>query len=34
MKFKNPKTPKDEMEKYFADIIEDIDNGFRKLIVG
>lgn len=34
MKFKDPKTPKDEMEKYFSDIRDDIDNGFRKLLHG
>jgi V-type H+-transporting ATPase subunit A len=34
MKFKDPKTPRDEMTKYFTDLFEDIDNGFRKLIVG
>ncbi len=34
MKFKDPKTPRDEMTKYFGDLFEDIDNGFRKLIVG
>jgi hypothetical protein len=32
MKFKDPKTPKDQMEKYFSDIRDDIDNGFRKLL--
>ena len=32
MKFKDPKTPKDEMAKYFSDIRDDIDNGFRKLV--
>jgi V-type H+-transporting ATPase subunit A len=34
MKFKEPKTPVAEMERYFVDLYEDIDNAFRKLIVG
>jgi hypothetical protein len=34
MKFKTPKIPKDELIKYFNDLYDDIDNGFRKLLVG
>jgi len=34
MKFKDPKTPQEEMAKYFSDLFDEIDNGFRKLIVG
>lgn len=34
MKFKDPKTPKEEMDKYFGDLYDAIDNGFRKLLVG
>lgn len=34
MKFKDPKLPKEEMEKYFNDLMEDIDSEFRKLIIG
>jgi V-type H+-transporting ATPase subunit A len=34
MKFKDPKTPQEEMNKYFSDLFDDIDNGFRKLTVG
>jgi V-type H+-transporting ATPase subunit A len=34
MKFKDPKTPEKEMEKYFQDLYDDIDNGFRKLVLG
>ena len=34
MKFKDPKTPRDEIEKYFDNLIEEIDNEFRKLVLG
>ena len=34
MKFKDPKTPRDEIEKYFDNLVEDIDNEFRKLLLG
>ena len=34
MKFQDPKTPQEEMNKYFTDLYDDIDNGFRKLLVG
>ena len=34
MKFKDPKTPRETMDKYFSDIRDEIDNGFRKLIHG
>lgn len=34
MKFLAPKTKQDEMNKYFTDLFDEIDSGFRKLIVG
>ena len=34
MKFKDPKTPRDEIQKYFDNLIEEIDNEFRKLLLG
>jgi hypothetical protein len=34
MKFKDPKTPKEELAKYFNNLYEEIDNGFRKLLLG
>jgi hypothetical protein len=34
MKFKDPKTPKEEVTKYFENLYEEIDNEFRKLILG
>ena len=34
MKFQDPKTPQEEMNKYFTELYDDIDNGFRKLLVG
>ena len=34
MKFKDPKIPKDEMIKYFVDLAEEIDNEFRRLLLG
>jgi V-type H+-transporting ATPase subunit A len=34
MKFKDPKIPKEEMIKYFNTLYEDIDNEFRRLLLG
>jgi len=34
MKFKDPKIPKEEMNKYFANLYEEIDNEFRRLQLG
>ena len=34
MKFKNPKISREEMQKYFTDLYEDIDNDFRRLMIG
>jgi len=34
MKFKDPRIPKDEMMKYFADLNDAIDNEFRRLLLG
>ena len=34
MKFKDPKIPKEEMIKYFNDLYEEIDNEFRRLLIG
>jgi len=34
MKFKDPKTPREEMAKYFENLNEEIDNEFRKLLLG
>jgi V-type H+-transporting ATPase subunit A len=34
MKFKLPTIPKPEMEAYFQNLRDEIDNGFRKLIHG
>jgi len=34
MKFKNPKIPKEEMVAYFNNINDDIENEFRKLVLG
>ena len=34
MKFLDPKTPKDEMLKYFTDLYDEIDNEFRRLLIG
>ena len=34
MKFKDPETPKDELIKYFDDLCDSIDQGFRKLLLG
>jgi len=34
MKFKDPETPLEELNKYFDDLCDDIDNGFRKLTLG
>jgi V-type H+-transporting ATPase subunit A len=31
MKFKDPNLPVEEMNKYFDDLVDDIENGFRKL---
>jgi V-type H+-transporting ATPase subunit A len=34
MKFKDPETPKEELNKYFDDLCDSIDQGFRKLMLG
>ena len=34
MKFKGPQISKDEMIHYFATLCDDIDNDFRKLLLG
>lgn len=34
MKFKDPKLPREEMQKYFDNLNEEIDNEFRKLLLG
>jgi V-type H+-transporting ATPase subunit A len=34
MKFKDPMTPKEEMLKYFSNLNEEIDNEFRRLLLG
>ena len=34
MKFKDPKLPKGEMDLYFTNLCDEIDNEFRKLILG
>lgn len=34
MKFKDPKIPQAEMQKYFVDLLEQIDNEFRRLLLG
>ena len=34
MKFKSPKISREEMDKYFRDLYEDIDNEFRRLLIG
>jgi V-type H+-transporting ATPase subunit A len=34
MKFKDPKIPKEEMQRYFTNLIEEIDNEFRRLLLG
>lgn len=34
MKFKDPKLPREEMQKYFDNLVEEIDNEFRKLLLG
>lgn len=34
MKFKDPRIPKEDMLKYFAELYEDIDNAFRRLLLG
>jgi V-type H+-transporting ATPase subunit A len=34
MKFKDPQLPKEEMMKYFSNLNEEIDNEFRKLLLG
>jgi len=34
MKFKDPKIPEEEMNKYFTDLCDDIEQGFRKLALG
>lgn len=34
MKFKDPKLPREELQKYFDNLCDDIDNEFRKLLLG
>lgn len=34
MKFKDPKIPQEEMQKYFTNLNEEIDNEFRRLLLG
>lgn len=34
MKFKDPKLPQSEMTAYFENLVEEIDNEFRKLLLG
>ena len=34
MKFKDPKIPQEEMMRYFTDLYEQIDNEFRRLMLG
>ena len=34
MKFKDPKAPKAEMDAYFNNLCDEIDNEFRKLVLG
>lgn len=34
MKFKDPKIPREEMNNYFTNLCDEIDNEFRKLIIG
>ena len=34
MKFKDPEIPTEELNKYFDDLCDDIENGFRKLALG
>lgn len=34
MKFKDPKLPREEMMKYFENLNDEIDNEFRKLLLG
>ena len=34
MKFKDPKIPQEEMMRYFNDLFEQIDNEFRRLMLG
>lgn len=34
MKFKDPKIPRTEMDKHFNNLYEEIDNEFRRLLLG
>ncbi len=34
MKFKDPKTPRAEIDGYFNDLLDTIDNEFRRLVIG
>ena len=34
VKFKDPKTPREEIQSYFDNLIEEIENEFRKLLLG
>jgi hypothetical protein len=34
MKFKDPKIPQEEMMRYFTDLNDQIDNEFRRLMLG
>jgi vacuolar-type H+-ATPase catalytic subunit A/Vma1 len=34
MKFKDPKISKEEMNQYFSSLCDEIDNEFRKLVIG
>lgn len=34
MKFKDPKTPKEDMVAYFNNLADEIDNEFRRLVLG
>ena len=34
MKFKDPKIPREDMVKYFVNLAEEIDNEFRRLLLG
>jgi len=34
MKFKDPRMPKAELDAYFTNLCDEIDNEFRKLVLG
>jgi len=34
MKFKDPRLPRHEMDAYFNNLVDEIDNDFRKLVLG